>query len=203
MRKILTKEEVLNLFHQYRNAPFFWDIQEHLMTAESEVMLLVNSCETVTDPDTGEETKLEPPIVRWKKFIGDKNPDEARANDPDSLRALHGTDIIRNGFHASDDERSANKERDIFLFPIPEKPPEFEYIRTKLNMEMILKFLFPPNLEHANSTGRLDILALYGPVVNHHSVDYHFSKDSIGVAKEQLRTAIADKQAAENRKKMG
>jgi hypothetical protein len=109
------------------------------------------------------------------------------------LRAIHGSDNIKNAFHGSDDERSANKERDIFLFPIPEKPPEFEYIRTKLNMEMILKFLFPPNLEHANSTGRLDLLALYGPVVNHHSVDYCFDNKSISIAKDQLVATIAEK----------
>jgi len=173
------------------------------MTSESEIMLLVNSQESSINEETGEETKLEPPVVRWKKLLGDKNPEEAKINEPETLRALFGTDLIRNAFHGSDDERLANKERDIFLFPIPERPPEFEYIRTKLNMEMILKFLFPPNLEHANSTGRLDLLALYGPVVNHHSVDYCFDTKSVSVAKEQLQQAIAERQAAADKKKMG
>jgi hypothetical protein len=147
----------------------------------------------MVNEETGEETKLDPPVTRWKKFLGDKNPATAKEDEPESLRALYGTDIIRNGFHGSDDDRASNRERDIFLFPIPEKPPEFEYIRTKLNMEMILKFLFPPNLEHANSTGRLDLLALYGPIVNHHSVDYCFDNKSVSVAKEQLQHAIAER----------
>jgi len=82
--------------------------------------------------------------------------------------------MIMNAFYGSDDAKAANKERDVFLLPIPERPPPFEYIRTKISLDMIYKFLFPPNLEHANSTGRLDLLALYGPIVNYHSVDYSF-----------------------------
>jgi len=147
------------------------------MTAESEVLLLVNATNTVlADPndENSEEVTLESPQVRWKALLGDKNPEEAKAANPECLRAVYGTDAIKNGFHGSDDDRAANKERDIFLFPIPERPPEFEYITTKISMDLILKFLFPPNLEHSNSSGRLDLLALYGPIVNHHSVDYHF-----------------------------
>jgi nucleoside diphosphate kinase len=76
-------------------------------------------------------------VVRWKALLGDKNPEEAKTENAECLRALYGTDLIKNGFHGSDDERAANKERDIFLFPIPERPPAFEYITTKIPMEMI------------------------------------------------------------------
>ena len=41
------------------------------------------------------------------------------------LRASFGKDIIRNAVWGSDDAKAANKERDIFLLPIPERPPEF------------------------------------------------------------------------------
>ena len=70
------------------------------------------------------------------------------------------------------------------MFPIPERPPEFEFIKTKVTMDMILAFMFPPNLEHANSTGRLDLFALYGPVVKYHSVDYSFCNTCTPIAKE-------------------
>ena len=205
-RKILTQEEVLNLFFQYRNQTFFSDIKEHMMTAESEVLLLINSHDTVqADPndENSEVIKLEPAVDRWKKLIGLMNPEEATAEDPECLRAIYGVDIIKNAFHGADNNTAANKERDIFLFPIPERPPEFEYIRTKIPMEMILKFLYPPNLEHANSTGRLDLLALYGPIVNHHSVDYCFCSKCQPVAKEQLQHAIAEKDHLAMKKKMG
>jgi nucleoside diphosphate kinase len=48
-RKILTKEEILNLYYPFRNAHFFPDIQEHLMTAESLVLLLINKVESIYD----------------------------------------------------------------------------------------------------------------------------------------------------------
>ena len=69
-------------------------------------------------------------------------------------------------------------------------------------MEMILQFCFPPNLEHANSTGRLDLFALYGPIVKYFSVDYSFCPKCVRIAKEQLQVAIREKEAAD-RKKMG
>ena len=168
VKKILTREEILNLFYKHRNASYFPDIQEHLMTAESVVLLLVNDKESVPAEIEGEEeVKLESPVVRWKKLLGNKNPEEAKTENAECLRSLFGVDEIKNGFHGSDDPLSANKERDIFLFPIPERPPVFEFIRTKITMDMILSFCFPPNLEHANSTGRLDLIALYGPIVRY------------------------------------
>jgi len=163
-RKILTREEILNLFHKYRNASYFPQIQEHLLTAESLVLLIINKVDKIYDEEKEEDVKIGDPITRWKKLIGDKDPQEAKAKDPNSLRAKYGVDIIKNGFWGSDDPKSANKERDVFLFPIPEKPPLFEWVRTKVTIETILKFLFPPNLEHSNTTGRLDLFALYGPV---------------------------------------
>ena len=117
------------------------------------------------------------------------------------MRATFGKDWIRNAFWASDDAKAANKERDIFLLPIPERPPEFKYIRTKVTIDNILKFMFPPNLEHSNSTGRLDLFAMYGPTVNYHSVD-SFCGNCIKVAKSQLKIMIQRK-IDEERKKSG
>ena len=173
------------------------------MTAESIVLLLVNAVDSIPAVNQDEEdVKLETPIVRWKKLLGNKNPEEAKAEGNKSLRALFGVDDIRNGFYGSDDPISANKERDIFLFPIPERPPVFEFIRTKVTMDMILSFCFPPNLEHANSTGRLDLFALYGPIVKYHSVDYCFCRNCVRIAKDQLNISIREKEA-QDRKKMG
>ena len=160
------------------------------MTAESIVLLLINKVDKVWDDAIQEEVKLESPITRWKNLLGDKDPETAKTQEPllgpkvineetkieedtkiQRFRGVYGRDAIRNGFWGSDDAKAANKERDVFLLPIPEKPPEFKYIKTKVSIDNILKFMFPPNLEHSNSTGRLDLFALYGPTVNYHSVD--------------------------------
>jgi hypothetical protein len=77
----LTKEEILNLFLAYKNQTFFFDIQEHLMTAESEVLLLTNRFETVlSDPndENSEEITLKPAVERWKEMIGKMDPAEAK-----------------------------------------------------------------------------------------------------------------------------
>ena len=73
-RKILTKEEILNIFYAHRNASYYPDIQEHMMTAESIVMLLVNKVDKIPNEEdpTGEEIILEAPVVRWKALLGDK-----------------------------------------------------------------------------------------------------------------------------------
>jgi len=170
-----------------------------MLTAESIIFLLINKVDKVYDPEKELEVKLESPIIRWKQLLGDKNPDTAAEQEPihglkvhnpvtgeleegitqPRLRGIFGKNEIRNAFWGSDDAKAANKERDIFLLPIPEKPPDFSYIRTKVTIDNILKFMFPPNLEHSNSTGRLDLFALYGPTVHYHSVDSCFCNKCI------------------------
>lgn len=80
-------------------------------------MLLVNKTDKVPNPSDphGEEIKLDPPVIRWKQILGDKLPEIAKEN-PNNLRGKYGIDVIKNGLHGSDDPKSANKERDIFLF---------------------------------------------------------------------------------------
>jgi hypothetical protein len=57
-------------------------------------------------------------------------------------------------------------------------------------------------LEHSNTTGRLDLLALYGPIVLYHSVDSCFCKNCVKIAKGQLEETIREKVANE-RKRLG
>lgn len=52
-------------------------------------------------------------------MIGHCDPVEAKKLHPDSLRSKYGQTIIKNEFHGSDTPFDANKERDIFKFPIP------------------------------------------------------------------------------------
>jgi len=80
------------------------------------------------------------------------------------LRAKYGVDRIKNEFHGSDSPYEANKERDIFKFPIPQKIPDFSYNKFKVTIEYLWRFLYPPNLEHPNVNQRLDLFAIYGPV---------------------------------------
>ena len=55
-------------------------------------------------------------------------------------------------------------------------------------------------MEHANSTGWLDLFAMYGPIVNYHSVDYCFCNQCFGVTRQQLEVDKADKAALDRKK---
>jgi len=70
---------VLNLFYPYRQKDFYSEIEEHMVTAESIILLLINKIDKVYDPEREVEVKLESPIVRWKDLLGDKDPDAARS----------------------------------------------------------------------------------------------------------------------------
>ena len=73
----MSKEEVLNLFYAHRHREFYGEIEEHMVTAESIVLLLINKVDKIYDPVQELDVKLESPIVRWKELLGDKSPDEA------------------------------------------------------------------------------------------------------------------------------
>ena len=45
-------------------------------------------------------------------------------------------------------------------------------------------------------------MAMYGPIVKYHSVDYSFCPNCVRIAKDQLQKSIREKEQAE-RKKMG
>lgn len=45
-----------------------------MLTAESIVLLLINKVDEVWDEELGEDRKLESPITRWKKLIGNMDP---------------------------------------------------------------------------------------------------------------------------------
>ena len=45
-----------------------------MLTAESIVLLLINKVDEVWDEELGEDVKLESPITRWKKLIGNMDP---------------------------------------------------------------------------------------------------------------------------------
>jgi hypothetical protein len=51
---------------------------------------------------------------------------------------------------------------------------------------MLMKFLYPPNIEHSNVNSRLDVFSLYGPVLNYHSVDNCFCIPCARIGKEYL-----------------
>jgi len=55
-------------------------------------------------------------VMSWNEVCGPAEPKEARKSAPNSLRALYGTDLIRNCVHASADAAAAEREIDLIFF---------------------------------------------------------------------------------------
>lgn len=171
--RVMDKEDVINLFARHKKRDYFQDILEYMTSGPSVVLLLTH--ETVD------------PVQKWKELCGAMDPVEAKAKNPDSLRGYYGSSKVRNELHGSDSYAAANRERDIFDLPIPVREPPFSHDKFLVTMDTLVMFLLPPNLEHSNVSGRLDLFGLYGPVVNWHSVDLGcFCKGCVKTAKTRL-----------------
>lgn len=172
----LDKEDVANLMAKFKSRDFFNDIVDYMLSGPCEILLL-------TQP-SGD------PVRVWKEIIGPSDPVEAKAKKPESLRALYGVSLLKNEFYGSDDYTQANRERDIFDLPIPVREPDFTFDNYKITLETLLKFIYPPHLEHPNACGRLDLVATYGPIINHHSVDLGcFCTPCSRIAKQKLKNS--------------
>jgi hypothetical protein len=91
------------------------------------ILVLINKLDSYVDSN-GIKTAYAPPIIRWKDQIGLKDPVQAKLNNPNSLRTLYGTDIIRNEFWGSDSPSDAYRELSIFTLPLPAKVSISNYI---------------------------------------------------------------------------
>merc|ERR1711971_535728 len=54
-------------------------------------------------------------VSTWRSLMGPTNTQKAKEEDPNSIRALFGTDGTRNAAHGSDSSLSAARELDLFF----------------------------------------------------------------------------------------
>lgn len=132
----LTEQECENIYYKEKTAPDFKKIIVYNSYGPSVIMLL-----TVKDGD---------PVQKLKTLCGHADSKIAKTENPNSLRAKFGEDTIKNAVFCSENPFDANKERDIFGFPIPQKIPEFKFDKYLVSKELLWKFLHPPHLEHSD-----------------------------------------------------
>lgn len=70
-----------------------------------------------SDLVVGMELVADDSIKRWRTLIGPTNCQIARVEAPQSLRALYGTEGVRNACHGSDSVTSAERELNFFFGP--------------------------------------------------------------------------------------
>ena len=134
----ITRQEAENLYYKHQHKDYFHKLVSYASTGESLVILLSHA--------TGD------PISLLKAMVGNKDPEVAKKAEggANTLRAKYGKDMIKNEFYASDDQLSANKERDVFRFPIPQKQPILKMDKYKISFQTLWTFLHPQSLEHSD-----------------------------------------------------
>ena len=60
-----------------------------------------------------------------KEIVGNKDPAVAKTTNSNCLRAIYGTDIIRNELWASDSPSDAFRELTVFKISLPSKVRKF------------------------------------------------------------------------------
>ncbi|XP_034522586.1 nucleoside diphosphate kinase 7 isoform X1 [Ailuropoda melanoleuca] len=96
---MLSRKEAMDFHIDHQSRPFL-----------NELIQLITS-----GPTIAMEILRDDAICEWKRLLGPANSGMARTDAPGSLRALFGTDGIRNAAHGPDSFASAAREMELFF----------------------------------------------------------------------------------------
>ncbi|KAL1781668.1 thioredoxin domain-containing protein 6 [Sigmodon hispidus] len=102
--RTLTKAE-MQVFYQHRAGEEAFERLVHHMCSGPSHLLILTKTEGTEDV-----------VTAWRTFLGPCDPDEARRENPESLRAQYGTEMPFNAVHGSRDRDDADRELAL-LFP--------------------------------------------------------------------------------------
>nr|XP_048673384.1 nucleoside diphosphate kinase 7 isoform X2 [Caretta caretta]XP_048673393.1 nucleoside diphosphate kinase 7 isoform X3 [Caretta caretta] len=96
---VLSRKEAMDLHVDHQSKPFY-----------NELLLFITSGPAVAMEILGDDA-----VSEWKKLLGPANSGVARSDAPGSIRAMFGTDGIRNAAHGPDSFASAAQELELFF----------------------------------------------------------------------------------------
>ncbi|KAM7178118.1 nucleoside diphosphate kinase homolog 7 isoform 2-T2 [Macrochelys suwanniensis] len=96
---VLSRKEAMDLHVDHQSKPFY-----------NELLLFIASGPTVAMEILGDDA-----VSEWKKLLGPANSGVARSDALGSIRAMFGTDGIRNAAHGPDSFASAARELELFF----------------------------------------------------------------------------------------
>ncbi|XP_050816342.1 nucleoside diphosphate kinase 7 isoform X5 [Gopherus flavomarginatus] len=96
---VLSRKEAMDLHVDHQSKPFYNELL-HFITSGPAVAMEILGDDAVSE---------------WKKLLGPANSGVARADAPGSIRAMFGTDGIRNAAHGPDSFASAARELELFF----------------------------------------------------------------------------------------
>ncbi|XP_061648116.1 thioredoxin domain-containing protein 6 isoform X2 [Phyllopteryx taeniolatus] len=92
--KLLSREMAKGFYKEHRKQPFFSQLVEFMCSGPSVMMIL----------------EKENAVEEWRAAMGPTDPDRAKAEFPDSLRARLAPDVLRNSVHGSSSQKRAQEE---------------------------------------------------------------------------------------------
>lgn len=99
MSKFLGASNADEFYQEHRGKPFFSDLTAYMSS----------------DVVTGMELVADNAIQKFRDVMGPTNSQEAKQTEPDTLRALYGSDGMRNGIHGSGTQSECSREMDLFF----------------------------------------------------------------------------------------
>ncbi|KAJ1508919.1 thioredoxin domain-containing protein 6 [Coelomomyces lativittatus] len=126
----LSIEQAREFYREHLEKPFFDDLTTWMSSS----------------PIWAFELEKENAITLWRETLGPTNSETARTTAPQSLRALYGTDEIKNGLHGSDSVQSAEREVQL-IFGSPNMEKETVWTEKPSDSET----LAPSNGEKENT----------------------------------------------------
>ena len=97
-----TLEQAQTFYGNHKGQPFFNDLTKFMST----------------DVSVGLELECDDAVEKWHNFIGPTNSLTARASAPNTIRALFGTDSMRNAVHGSSSTHDALREIEFVFEPL-------------------------------------------------------------------------------------
>ncbi|CAF2736154.1 unnamed protein product [Rotaria sp. Silwood2] len=104
----LTKDVLTQFYARHQGLPWFNDFIQFMSSDVCEIIILAR----------------EDAVQALREIMGPVDPVRAKTDAPESIRAIYGLDIMRNGLHASSNNKHAREEIRLLF-------PDYEFIKSR------------------------------------------------------------------------
>ncbi|ESO85411.1 hypothetical protein LOTGIDRAFT_107502 [Lottia gigantea] len=99
---VITRDIAEEFYSEHKDKDYFNDLVNHMCSGPTMFMVL----------------SKEDAVEGWRQAIGPTDPEKAKAELPESLRAIYGKDVLHNAVHGSSNEEHAKKAIEQVFGPL-------------------------------------------------------------------------------------